>query len=249
MVSAIVLTKNEESNIAKCLKSISWCSEIVVIDDYSTDKTLKIVNDYRVKVIQRKLTNFSDQRNYGLRIAKNDWVLFIDADEIVPEELKEEIIEKLKEKNTTNGFKCRRTDYLWGKEIKYGDGKNSYYIRLANKNFGKWVGKVHEVWTIKGRVDSLQATLKHYPHQTLSEFLEEINNYSTLRANELYSQGERSSWLHSILFAKGKFIHNYIIAGGFLDGVPGVVRACMMSFYSFLTRAKLFLLWQKNQEL
>lgn len=241
MISAIILAKNEERNIEKCLAGLKWCNEIIVIDDDSTDLTPDLAKKSGAQVISRKLINFSEQRNYGLTLVKNDWVLFIDADEIVSEALSQEILNAIADRNV-NGFSLKREDVLWGKKIKFGDGRKLKAIRLGKKNKGKWVGDVHEVWKITQPTRELRTKLIHYPHQSISEFLTEINNYSTLRAHELAREGKKSSALSIIFYTKGKFIDNYLLKLGFLDGVPGLIRALMMSYYSFLVRAKLWII-------
>jgi len=154
-VTAVVLTKNEEKNISRCLSSLSWCSDIVVIDDFSTDKTLEIVKKYNARVYVHALQkDFSAQRNFGLEKAKNDWVLFIDADEEISLSLQYEITNLLSQQfNPETGFYVKRVDEMWGRKLLHGEVGNCFLLRLAKKDAGKWVGKVHEVWKIKGKAD------------------------------------------------------------------------------------------------
>jgi glycosyltransferase involved in cell wall biosynthesis len=254
MLSVVVITKNEEKNILDCLDSISWADEIVIIDDESEDRTKEIVEnlDYskKVKVYTNSLNDdFSSQRNYGLSKATNEWVLFLDADERVTKEFREEINDILiSEKNNKNinGFYIPRKDILWGKLLKHGEVSNIKLLRLARKNSGIWTGKVHEEWNIEGKTGETDSGLIHYPHQTINEFLREINFYTTLRAAELFEKKVRVSFLGIILYTKGKFFKNYIIKRGFLDGIEGIIHAFLMSFHSFLVRGKLWLLWKKS---
>ena len=133
MISALVLTKNEEKNIKKCLQSLSWCDELILIDDYSEDKTLQIVRACHcvIKIYKRKLNNnFAAQRNFGLSKAKGDWILFIDADEVVSKSLREEIREKTKKQNgfyisKACAFSIKRKDYFLGKEDRKSTRLNS----------------------------------------------------------------------------------------------------------------------------
>ncbi|MBI5122682.1 glycosyltransferase family 2 protein [Candidatus Roizmanbacteria bacterium] len=248
MITAVVLTKNEEKNIKKCLDSLSWCDEIIIVDDCSEDKTADIAKELGAKVYSHKLNNdFSEQRNLGLSAAQGDWVLFVDADEEVSQALWFEIMAITNDpKNLYAGFYIKRKDFLWDKELKYGELGNLKLLRLAKKDAGKWTGKVHEIWKIKGNTLLLQNALLHYPHQTVKEFLQEINYYSSLRAMELHKKKIKVSWWSIIFYPKAKFIVNYFFKGGFQDGLPGLVFAIMMSFHSFLVRGKLWLLWQKN---
>jgi len=256
-ISAVVLTKDEEKNIERCLKSLSFCNEIIVIDDYSTDKTIEKVQSSKFKlqikskiqIFGKKLNkDFAAQRNFGMSRASNEWILFVDADEVVSKELAKEIVKLLngyivKE----NAYYIRRRDFFWGKELKYGELRRIRQmglIRLLKKDSGKWLGNVHEEFKVKSqksKVKSLNSFLNHYPHQTLKEFIQDVNYYSSLRAKKLYNQGKSVNILEIIIWPLGKFISNFLINLGFLDGAAGFAYAFLMSFHSFLVRAKLYM--------
>lgn len=249
MISAVILTKNEEENIESCIKGLRWCDEVLVIDDNSTDKTKKLAESLGARVLVNDLKNdFSQQRNFGLSKAKGDWVFFVDADERVSESLTFEITSSLLQKDTDfiNGFCMRRIDTMWGKQLLHGENGNVRLVRLARKNAGQWVGDVHEEWKVKGKIVELKNPLFHFPHQTVAEFLTEINYYTTIRAQELYKKRVKVHVWDIILYPKAKFIVNFILKLGFLDGIPGLVVAMLMSFHSYLVRGKLWLLWQKK---
>ena len=248
-LSAVILTKNEENNIRNCLESLNFCDEILVIDDNSTDKTAEIARKLGVKVFSHPLNNdFAQQRNYGLKKATNDWVLFIDADEEVPEALASEINNlKFTINNGYLGFYIRRKDFWQGKEINYGETGSIKLLRLAKKDAGEWVRPVHEIWNIKTRFGTLQNPILHYPHPSLKEFITEINQYSTLHAKANYKEGKKSSLLKIIFWPKGKFIYNWIFRLGFLDGTAGFMIALMMSFHSFLAWGKLWILQRETR--
>ncbi|MBI2036184.1 hypothetical protein HYT17_00910 [Candidatus Microgenomates bacterium] len=135
---------------------------------------------------------------------------------------------------------------MWGRELKYGETVNVKLLRLAKKEAGKWEGKVHEKWVVKGKTGQLENPLHHFPHQRIGEFLQEINFYTDIRARELFDRNVKTYWWSIILYPKAKFIINYLVYQGFRDGLPGLVFALMMSFHSFLVRAKLWLLWKKQ---
>lgn len=249
MISAVVLTKNEEKNIVDCLETLVWCDEALVIDDGSEDRTVEISKKMGASVFVRSLNkDFSQQRNFGLSRTKGEWVLFVDADERISPELAREIKYQIanRKNNDRNGFYIKRRDFMWGRELKYGETGNIKLLRLARKDAGRWEGAVHEEWKIKGKTGELKNPLFHYPHQTISEFLKEINFYTDLRAKELYMSDIPIYWTSIILYPKLKFIYNYFIKAGFLDGLPGFIFALLMSFHSFLVRGKLWLLWKKR---
>jgi glycosyltransferase involved in cell wall biosynthesis len=246
MLSAVVLTKNEEKNIERCLKSLSFCDEIIIIDDYSTDKTIDLARKYNVKIVEHSLNDdFASQRNFGLKQASGEWVLFIDADEEVVKELAEEIKHKINDTPDIKitGYYIKRRDWWWGKELKHGEVKTLREIgllRLMRKNSGKWEGRVHEEFKISGKTLLLNSFINHYPHPTVKVFLEEVNRYSSIRAKELIAQGKTGSILEIIFYPFGKFLLIYFIKLGFLDGPVGFAYAFFMGFHSFLVRAKAY---------
>lgn len=239
MISAVILTRNEEKNIIDCIESLYFCNEIVIIDDVSTDRTVEIAKKAGAIVYEHELNNnFSKQRNFGLEKAKNEWILFIDADERISVDLKNEIKYKILKKGI-NGYSIKRSDFFYGKELFHGETSSISLVRLGKKNHGLWDGAVHEEWKINGKISILDTPLLHYPHPTINEFLLEINFYTDLNAMELFNKGIRATWYDVIIYPVAKFIHNFIIRAGFQDGVAGMIIAIMMSFHSFLVRAKL----------
>lgn len=241
MLTAVVLTHNEENNLAKCLDSLKFCDEILVVDDNSTDKTFEIAKKYKARVVQHALNgDFSAQRIFALSQIKSGWILFIDADEIVPPPLASEITGRLLKGDSFLGFFIPRVDYLWGKHMHHGDTKTSL-LRLARRGAGEWQGKVHETWHVTGRTGVLTHPLLHYPHPTITDFLRHINIYSTLRAGELRAAGIKTNLLEIIFYPVGKFLYLWIWKLGLADGTRGFISALTMAFYSFLVRGKLYL--------
>lgn len=250
-ISVIIIAKNEEKNIEKCLKSVKWCDEIIVIDDKSSDKTLEIARNYNAIAYSNALNgDFSLQRNFGLSKAKNSWVLFLDADEVISDALAYEMLSSihLKDQNLKNfsGFCIKRVDFIWRKRLRYGETGNAWRLRLAKKNSGQWVGKVHERWMVNGLVGKLVNPIYHFPHDgELEKFLTEINNYTDIKTEELSEKKTNVLFLSILIFPMVKFLINYFAKRGFLDGIPGLIIAIMMSFHSFLVRGKL---WLSNNE-
>lgn len=238
-ITFAVLTKNEEKNLTRCLTSIKPLSdEILVLDEFSADKTVEIAQKFGAKIMQNKNhEDFAAARNLGTEKAKNEWIFFIDSDEILEGEIRE-----IGEIEGTASFRIKRRDVMWGKELKHGENGLWNEIRLVKKGAGKWEGRVHEVFKTNADVGQLREIyFSHYPHQSVAEFLSEINLYSEIRAKELFERGVKSRIWQIMFYPLGKFLLNYVLRLGFLDGVPGFVTASMMSFYSFLVRAKLYL--------
>lgn len=244
MLTGIVLTHNEEKNITRCLESLKFCDQILVVDDNSTDKTVQLAKKLGATVVSHPLDdNFAAQRNWAISQANTPWVLFVDADEVVSVKLAEEITSALK-KIEYKGFLIPRTDYMWGKKLSHGDVGGVRLLRLARRGAGEWHGAVHEQWQIEGKVGVLRHALTHYPHPTMVEFLQEINRYSSIRAQELHDSGQRANLFQIIIYPIIKFKYLYFLKLGLLDGTAGFVHAMTMAFYSFLVRGKLWLLWR-----
>jgi glycosyltransferase involved in cell wall biosynthesis len=247
MISAVVLTKNEEVNIKECLAGLKWCDEILVIDDDSSDATRELAEKEGAKVIKHALAgDFAAQRNFALEKASGDWVFFVDADERVSPELVQEIQEAIKSPDT-EGYCLKRIDFFMGKWLKHGEIRSVKLLRLGKRKSGSWQRSVDEVWEIKGNTRVLQNPLLHYSHPELKQFLSSINERTTLNAKEFYKRGVKVTffeWLKPL----AKFIKNYFLLLGFLDGTSGLVFAVMMSLHSFMVRGKLYLLWEKNEK-
>jgi glycosyltransferase involved in cell wall biosynthesis len=243
MITAVVLTHNDELQIEKTLKSVSWCDEVMVLDDQSSDGTREIAKKFGARVLNRASAgDFAAQRNFALEAAKGDWILFVDSDEVISEVLQKEIQEVVIQ-HMKVGYFFKRQDYLYGKPLIYGETGSVRLLRLAQKNSGKWVRPVHEVWDVGDKTMELDNPILHYPHPDVRRFLSDINTYSTLNAQYLYKEKIRVPAWHIVVYPTAKFFRNYIWHKGYLDGTPGAILAIMMSFHSFLTRAKLYMLW------
>lgn len=256
MISAAIITKNEEKNIRDCIESVSFCDEVIVIDDYSNDATKKIIQDIRVesqkrnqkiKYYQRQLNdNFAEQRNFALEKCTNKWVLFVDADEEVSNELSSELTQYIDNPlHGVNGFFVKRKNIMWGKEIKHGEMGNDILLRFARKDKGTWKREVHEYWDIKGSKGNLKNPIVHRPHEDLSDFLTTIKHFSRIHALSNKKEGKKSTVTKILFWPIGKFLFNYFYRRGMLDGARGLIIALVMSFNSFLAWSSLWL-YQRN---
>lgn len=244
-LTAVVLTHNNQDHVIDCLESLNWCPHILVIDDYSTDYTVDLISQRGIQVLQHRLgQNFSQHRNFALSHVETEWAIFIDSDERVTTKLAKEIQSKLIEDPNAVAYRLHRYDYFLGKHLAHGDTGNWNQVRLGKVKQGKWHSPVHETWEFSGHIGQLDNYLVHYPHPTISNFIEDINFYTTIRAKELFSQGKVSTWWHIILYPCAKFIRSYFFEKGYLDGVHGFVHAMLMTFHSFLVRSKLYVLNQ-----
>lgn len=242
-ITGIILAKNEEENIERCIKSLNFCDEVVVVDDFSNDATVEIAHRNKAKVYKNKVDNdFSKQRNFALEKAGSEWVIFLDADEEISKELSEEITQAINTKYF-DGYNLRRKDLAFGNWLRFGETSNVNLLRLGRVKSGKWERPVHESWKISGRVGDLKHPILHYSHKDILSSLKKINYYTNIEASFRVSKGEKSSLFNIAVFPIGKFIKNFILEFGFLDGMPGFLMAGLMSAHSFLVRVKV---WERN---
>ncbi len=246
MISAVILSHNDAAVIERVIRSLAWADEILLIDDYSTDTTVELAKKHRVKVYQRHLEDdFAAQRNFGLEKAAGDWIFFVDSDEVVSKALAEEIRKSVE--IDCAGFYIKRQDRLFGTPLRHGETARVKLLRLARKDAGLWTRPVHEVWKVTGLTGELTHPLDHFPHPNVAQFIDEINHYSTINATYLYAQKIPVPLWHILAYPAAKFFVDYVWFAGFLDGTAGAVVAIMMSMHSFLTRAKLWLLWHRKE--
>ena len=252
-LTIVILTHNSEETIKQALKSSLFANEIIVIDDNSTDLTLKIIEKITLK--NSKITtynhflhnNFAAQRNWAMSKTNGKWIFFLDADEVINKKLQNEITKVTNEVATeTQGFFVNRTDHIFKQQLKHGETSNIKLLRLAKKGSGTWNYSVHENWEIKGEIKELKNRLTHIRNITIAEFLKRIDWYSTIKSEELYKNKTKESKIRLVTNPIGKFLANYIFKRGFLDGFPGLCMALMMSWHSLLVRVKLQILWLNN---
>jgi glycosyltransferase involved in cell wall biosynthesis len=247
-LSAVVITKNEEEYIERCLKSLKFCDEIIIIDDFSTDNTVQVAKRMGAIVYKRRLNNdFAAQKNYGLEKTNGKWILSIDADEIVSKKLQREIITSVNELNSNiSGFYLQRSDLVLGYKMKGTELGKKKLLRLAKKDAGKWERVVHEQWNINGSIGELKAPIFHNSHKNLHEFIETINNYSVLHADANQKENKKATIFKIIFWPKFKFIDNFLLKKGYDDKTFGFVVSMIMAFHSFLAWSALWLNQRKN---
>jgi len=246
MISAAIITKNEEHNIKRCLESLQWADEIIIVDSGSTDQTLTICNNYNCKIIQTEWLGFGRTKQLAVNSTSHDWVLSIDADEVITPELQSAITTLIQESTKADGYYIKRDSYYLQRKIKYSGWQSDYPLRLFNKQHGQFNdAPVHESVEMQSdNLSTIQAPLLHYPHPTITHHIQKINLYSTLGAEKLYKKGKRTSLPYALLSGGVKFIKMYLFKRGFLDGKEGLILALLSGFYSTLKYMKLWSLWR-----
>ena len=187
-VSVVIITRNEEKRIGRCLDSLLWADEVILVDGFSTDKTSDIARDYGARVIQHKFTGtFADDRNVGLENSRNDWVLQLDADDVVTEGFVKKLEEELPKSAGIAVYKFRRKNFFLGHPMDHG-GFHHYIPNLVNKRHVRFEGDVHEVPVYKGKDGLIEADIEHYPFDSLGQFVDRQNRYCDIAAKDLFKK-------------------------------------------------------------
>jgi glycosyltransferase involved in cell wall biosynthesis len=241
-ITATVITFNEEHNIAKALESLSWADEIIVVDSQSTDRTVEIARQFTDRVFVRPWPGYSAQKNFAAEHARNDWIFSLDADERISPELAEEIKKlKLSDLLELAAFEMPRLTLYLDRWIKHSGWHPDYKLRLYDRKRARWRGDfVHESLDVNGHVKRIDGEILHYTVRNASEHHLRMDRYTTLAAEQLFSQGKHVSLGSLLLSPAAVFLRSYIFKLGFLDGIPGLAIARFAAHYEFLKNLKLW---------
>lgn len=240
-LSVYMITFNNGKTIERALRSVAgWADEVVVVDSRSTDGSLETMSRYTDKVFQFESNNFREKYQYAQDSCRNPWVLFIDADEWLTDEIKKEIEGVIASGASFDGFIADRRNIYLGREIKHGGWYPDEEIRLYRKEKGYWKGDLHAKVYIPGKVGRLKNHYMHTPYFGTSDQIKTIDRYSAQYAEDLRSAG-RPFRLFNLLFRPPyRFLRDYIMKRGFLDGLPGLIIVVSTMYYVFMKHAKLW---------
>ncbi|MBN2041270.1 MAG: glycosyltransferase family 2 protein [Spirochaetes bacterium] len=240
-ISVSIICYNEEKKIRRCLESVKWADEIVVLDSFSTDATQDICREYTDKIHQHEFDGHIQQKNRAIDLCSNDWVFCIDADEVVTDELKDSILKTDTGKTEFYGFAVPRKVFYLGKWISHGGWYPDYKIRFFNRKFGKWGGvNPHDTVIVQGKTSFLKGDLQHYSYENISAHLTQVNKFTDIMAREYEALDKKPSVLNLTIRPFYKFFKMYFLKLGFLDGRRGFIIAVIASFYVFMKFVKLF---------
>lgn len=236
-VSVTVITRNEAAGIRSMLESVRWADETIVVDSHSTDDTAAIAREAGCRVLQNEFTGFAAQKNYAQSQALNNWILNLDADELCPAELAEEI-QALPESGPA-GYFVPRMNYFQGRWIRHCGWYPDYKLRLYRRDAGEWKGKVHESVHLAGATARLNNAVRHYTYKGFERYLSSVLMYSRLAAEQMVEEGRSAGALDLLLRPPAGFLKKYLLQSGFLDGRPGFVISALTAYgifcrYSFL---------------
>jgi glycosyltransferase involved in cell wall biosynthesis len=240
-VSVYVLTTNNRRTIERCLKSLSWAEELVIVDSFSQDGTYEICKQYTGKLFQKKWMGHRDQYQYAADLTTQDWIMFVDADEEISPELAEEIRTELsgKGKEPDGFFVYRRTYYL-GRWIRYGGWYPDGEIRLYRREKGRWEGGLHAKLAVAGEIGILKNQYLHYTYRDISDQIQTIDRYSKTATKDMADRSKPFRLVHLLFSPPFRFFKDYFLKLGFLDGIPGLIIAVSTAYYAFIKHAKLW---------
>lgn len=237
-LSVIIPTYNEELYLEKALRSVSFADEIIVVDSLSTDNTVAIAEKYNCKVLSRKFDNFSNQKNHALEYATGEWVLFIDADERIPNPLQQEILAAM-DSGKHAGYKLNFPHFYMNRFL-YHHSDN--VTRLVVREKCHFEGSVHEKLIVDGSIGKLENPVLHFTYKGLQHYISKKDSYAWFQAEQMLNKGKKATYFHLAFKPFYRFFNSYILRGGFLDGIPGLTVATINAYGVFSRYVKLMLL-------
>jgi glycosyltransferase involved in cell wall biosynthesis len=238
-LSVVILTKNEEKRITKCLESVRWADEIVVIDDESTDRTVEVVRHYTDRIFIKKMDIEGRHRNWAYAKARNQWILSLDSDEEVTPELREEIMKALSSDPIENGFTIPRRNYIGSYWVKYGGWYPSPQLKLFRKDKFRYEEvSVHPRAIMDDPCGHLKNDIIHYSYRNIEDFLGKLNNQTTREAEKWLNQNKPMRLGRFLWRSFDRFTRTYIGRNGYKDGFIGFVVAFFAGFYQFISYLK-----------
>jgi glycosyltransferase involved in cell wall biosynthesis len=240
-LSVVVITLNEEAHLRRCLESVAWADEIVVVDAESHDKTVQIAREFTDRVIARPWAGFAAQKNFAVNESAGEWVLSLDADEEASPELRPEIMDTVADSRACDAYAVRRRNMFLGRWIRHGGLYPDWQLRLFRRGRGHFAARaVHESVTVTGPAGRLRGHLVHRSYEDVSDFIERANRYSSLAAEQLAREGRRVRAGELLVRPLGRFLSMYVMKRGFLDGRRGLLLATLYAYYVFMRSAKVW---------
>lgn len=238
-LSAVLITRNAAAQLSACLESLAFCDEVVVVDSGSDDATLEIARGHGARVIEQNWLGFGPQKQFAVAQARNDWVLCIDADERVSDELRASIASELVAPRL-HVYRFPRCNRFMGRYLRHGEGYPDWSLRLFDRRHARWSDDVvHEKVITEAAIGELKGDLLHDSAETLDHYLAKQDRYTTLAAEQALLRGKRATPLHLVLSPLVRFIKFYFVRLGLLDGLPGLVHILIGCRNSYMKHAKM----------
>jgi glycosyltransferase involved in cell wall biosynthesis len=239
-ISAVIITRNEEKNIRRTLSRLYWCDEIVIVDSYSTDDTVAICREFGCRIFFQTFRGYGPQKRYAVNLASNDWVLCLDADEVLSTELIGEMRAEFRSKPRHSGYALPMNLVFLGREFQHGKESGRYFLRLFRKSRGNFnMARVHERIELTGSVGKFNHSLRHYSYDTVAHWIAKMDRYTTLSAQEALKKGKRKSILQLAFALPYYFLRYYFLERNFLNGLEGFYWSVFNSYYHFTKYTKI----------
>ncbi|MCC8190067.1 MAG: glycosyltransferase family 2 protein, partial [Planctomycetes bacterium] len=246
-VSAVVLTRNEEEMLPLCLDRLRWADEILVVDSWSEDRTVAVAEAAGARVLRRTFTNFSDQTNWAYAQATGDWVLQIDADELVTPALRDAVLAAVADP-ICDIYLLQRNSCVFGRPLRSSSWSGEWIPRLFRRGSVTFAGEVHQDPQVGDRpTRRLDGVLIHYPYRSTKKYFEKFQLYSTLWAEKAWSRGRRTSLPTACVSGLWRVFHDYFVRGGIRDGRVGFTLAILGGMHTFIRHIKLWGLQQADE--
>jgi glycosyltransferase involved in cell wall biosynthesis len=239
----VVITKNEERNIADCLASVRWADDIIVVDAESRDRTVDLARECGAKIFVRPWPGFGLQKNFGVALASSDWILILDADERVTEELREEVLTCLRQwrPDAPLAYRIPRRNFFYGAWVRGGGVYPDYQVRLFRRGVAQYNDvAVHENLIVDGEIGTLVGHLDHYTERRIQDHFKKFGLYTTLAAQEKAKRVRTVGWIDLVFRPLVVLVKTYVLKRGFRDGVHGLIICVFASMYTFVKYAKLW---------
>ncbi len=239
-LSGVVVAQDEEADLPGCLEALRFCDELVVIDGGSRDGTREVARSFGARVIENPWPGYGAQRQRSLAEAQGEWVLAVDADEIVDEALRAAVLSSIAAPGGADGFQVRVENRFFGRALRHGGLGRDYHLRLYRRAKARYADKLHAGAIVTGSIGKLPGALLHQTYRDLQDYLLKLNHYTSEVAREKHAAGQRfSPWAAALRLPWG-FGRRYLWQAGFLDGWPGFAYAALSAYYDFLKLAKLY---------
>lgn len=233
-ISAFIITYNEEKNLPKTLEKLTWCDEIIIVDSFSTDRTVAIANEFGAKVITKKFEGFGKQKQTALEACQYQWKLSLDADEVLDDQLITSIKQVLLNNTDCKAYYIKRRQVFMGKIFKYGDESARKILRLVSDRASFTQDIVHEVLKSEGKTEILDGYLLHDSYASYEAYMNTVNKYTSLNAQKALKKGKNYSLLQVVVKPKIQFLKKYLLNLNFLNGIEGYYWSKLSSYYVFI---------------
>jgi glycosyltransferase involved in cell wall biosynthesis len=245
-LTAIVTTLNEARQIERCLGRLAFADEVLVVDSFSTDDTVELARRHGARVLQHEYVSPAAQKNWAIPQAAHEWVLIVDADELVTDELAAEIRETIGRADARTGYEIKRRNFFLGREIRRSGWQNDWVLRLFRRDRGRYLDRqIHEVLAVEGSTGRLAGRLAHHPYRSLDDYWRKLRRYADWNAIEARRRGARVSPTHMMVHPPLRFLKAYLVQGGIFDGAHGLVVSLLTAVYAAAKDARIWEMQQK----